>query len=795
MKPSFPEEKLRLETPPERLKVAINKCPLIIGIGPSAWPRLVPAFYFPAYKIISFHDCSDNQLVESLGIEVFSLKANQPEVEVPTVTPGQILDLPLTRKFLESQNKPFVFLVYKSSYKLEKVCQENGWRFIGNHKQLMETYENKKNFKEILKKVGLEPIPGENLPIEQLTEARFRQYQEKLGQKKLVLQLAEMTYGGGLGTLFLDNQRDLAAFHERVADLRKKLEGKKKKIETVNVAPFLKANSASISCCATKFGILTGPVQTQLIDINEVGTKIKGRSGNYAGIDWAFLSYPLAIQRQVDKIAQRFGEYLYQNGYKGIFGLDLLVEEKGKVWPVECNPRETDAFPLISFLEMEKGGIPMEVFHILEFLGIPYEIDFDKINQTYKQAFSASQIIIHNRLDQEVICRGEVRAGIYQVKNGQLGPVRPGVATFHLKGEDEFLITEGVLEAKAQVYQVGGRIFRLIKKGKMVSKNGDLTEEMKKNVELIYKNLKLTPVEIGLKENHGLKILFTDKLITAQKDSNLVKADIVNVISPLKDGFWRPLKIAWRKKLTAAPVISQIRSKKARKQIREDKEKLGQLGIKIETFSQIDRNLFEEWLTLYKKIIASKEKGEILVKEDWLEKKEKRGKKVGGIFAFRNGKMIGGDLFFKVGNFLCVGYGVAERIPNLRGGLGLLLDYSSLVYAQKQGYDQISFGQDTNFYGFDLSSGLLLYKTKLGFSPFPATRTYWVTTYFLNFEKFKDSLMFFGGGKEKLKLYVLVRSRQEKPEIYLPEGIEESQVFSQEEILCRHKEVFKNDEE
>jgi hypothetical protein len=784
-------EKLKLKRLPEGLQKAVEECPLIIGVGPSAWPRMILGFYFPQCKIITFYDCQDNDLVRDFGIEIFSLQEKQPELELVTVTPGQILDTQLVKDFLTSQTKPFVFFVYKSSYKLEKVCQENDWKVVSNKKDLMEFYENKRIFKEVLREVGIEPIPGDNLPVEDLTKERLLHYQRKFGQKKLALQLAEMTYGGGVGTLFVNDPCELVFFRQRVAEIKEILKGKKKKIETVNVSPFIQGIPVGIPCCATRYGILSGPVHTQIMDIEEVGTKIKNRSGNYAGIDWDFYRYSEKTQSQASRIAERFGEHMYQKGYRGIFGLDLIVEEKsGKIWPVECNPRETDAFPLISMLWMERDFVPFEVFHTLEHLGIDYKIDFEKVNQAYKQISPVSQIVLHNKTEQEVMVRNPLKAGIYRLEGGKLKYLRPGFLLFDLKTEDEFLFAEWLPKASGRVYPPSGRIVRLIKRGGMLEKQDELKEELREVIESAYKEMKLLPVETGLKDQRGLKILFADKLLAAKKSPDLPQADVVNVISKIKGGFWRPLKVAWRKKLTDEPIISQIRSKRARKQIKSDEKRLADLRVEIKAYSQIDKGIFAQWLALYRKIISQKEKGELIVKEDWLERKEKAGKQVGAVLAYRSGKLIGGNLFFGVRERLCVGYGVAEKIPELVGGLGLLLDYYFLRSAQEKGYKEISFGQDTNLYGFDLSPGLLFYKAKLGFSPVPANKTYWVTTFFRSFKKLGEPVMFFGGSEEKLILNIIYKKPPQEVVVYLPERISTSQVFEGEAVVRQHRQIL-----
>src|SRR3989304_2365835 len=230
----------------------VKGCPLIIGVGPSAWPRIITSFYFPKFKIICYTNCQDNQFIRDSGVEIFSLRQEDPSLEIAPVTPGKILNTQGAKKFLASQKQPFVLLVYKSVGSLEKVCRDNSWKFIGNSKEIREKFEDKKIFKEILRKIGTTVIPGENIPIGMLNIDKLVKYQKMFGQKNLVLQIAEATWGGGSGTLFVNDAKDLSKFFQRVEELKKSLEGKKKKIKSVNIAPFIEGTSASIACSVPK---------------------------------------------------------------------------------------------------------------------------------------------------------------------------------------------------------------------------------------------------------------------------------------------------------------------------------------------------------------------------------------------------------------------------------------------------------------------------------------------------------------------------------------------------------------
>jgi hypothetical protein len=497
------------------------------------------------------------------------------------------------------------------------------------------------------------------------------------------------------------------------------------------------------------------------VDIDEVGAKLENRSGVFAGHDWAYRHYSESIQKQAGEIAQKFGGYLYRNGFKGIFGLDLIVDRSGKVWPVECNPRETDAFPLICMLQMDSGAVPMQVFHNLEHLGIDYQIDFEKVDKSYKKNYRAAQILLYNKLDKNAVDRAVVTAGVYEIKNGKPKYLREGFLFSDLKKDNEFLYTEDIPQHAGNPYIPHERIVRVITKGGILDRGGGVKPDVKKAIDWVYGQLKLIPVESGLKKEEGLKILYSNRMVDAVSHKKLPQADVVNLVRGYSSGFRRPVSVAWRKKIDGSSVIGQIPPRRARKHISSDLKKIKSLGITIESYPEISPRQFNSWLGLYRKIIGAKKEGSILINSDWLNKKRKAGRRVGAVLAYQKGRLIGGDLFFelKKQKVLSVGYGVAQEVPALAGSLTLLIDYHFLTYAQSKGYKEVSFGQDGNLYGFGLSTGLIAYKLKLGFQPQAANKSYFVSSYFRNFDKCGRDCAFFSKENGCLDLVIISDDR------------------------------------
>lgn len=779
---------------PDSIEKAISKAPLLIGLGPTAWPRIINPYYFPKFRMLVSNDSQDNEYIRQEGFSVYSQKQVDKYIKISPITPGNIVTTDLAKKYLSKINEPFKFIVYKSMGKFENICRENGWEFVGNKREIRDKYENKKYFKELLRELGVRTIPGDNYKIEDLTFEVIRDYFKKYNCHKVVLQIAEATWGGGTGTFFIETEGDYNTYQKRTVELFEKLKDTEKRIETVNVAPFIEGISSSVPCCATKHGTLVGSIQTQLVDVPEVGAKLTSRSGVYSGHDWVVNKFSEKSQNQANEIAKKFGDFIYKEGYKGIFGLDLIVDKNGEVWPVECNPRETDAFPVILMLQMEKGAIPFQVFHNLEHLDIPYNIDFEEINKTYKNKYVASQLLIYNKSTKTTVDRKVIKAGVYKFNGETIEFLREGFATWHLENEGEFMITEDVNKTAGNVYDPHERILRLVFKGQMVDKDGNVLPERAEAINKIYEKLGLVEVELGQTKEGGLNVLTAKRIKNVLKTEDLVsKVDIVNTLVNQREGIRRPLKIAWRMKLdTTKGAIDQIKSKKTKEQIKYDLGKLDELGIKVNIVKSLGQKEYKEWLNLYTQFLNDRFETTPKVDINWLREKESKDIKVGAVMAYREGKLIGGEVFTENANKLSIGYGFSERIEKLRGDLMLLMDFKFIEYALSLEVSEISFGQDTNLYGTDLSTGLIMYKSKIGFSPIPANKTIWVNTFVVNKENIKKDLMFFAGDGSIIDSLVVFKDNNDEIDYsaYQSQNIKNTKVFKLDEFLEKDRNIL-----
>jgi hypothetical protein len=147
-----------------------------------------------------------------------------------------------------------------------------------------------------------------------------------------------------------------------------------------------------------------------------------------------------------------------------MLGIDFLVnKEKNFVYPVECNPRFTGAFPMLSQLHICNNLIPMDVFHILEFLDFPYDMNPDTLNLGYAKAIRGSHMILFSLSGKITGGKSLPGAGLYELdpRTGSINFVK-GTSDYQgLQNDRQFIIVDGPPDAEGAVAALGDPLHRL----------------------------------------------------------------------------------------------------------------------------------------------------------------------------------------------------------------------------------------------------------------------------------------------------------------------------------------------
>jgi hypothetical protein len=176
----------------------------------------------------------------------------------------------------------------------------------------------------------------------------------------------------------------------------------------------------------------------------------------YCGNDFGAIQQICSGDKSRDLISEivrcttAIGKWLAANGWRGIFGIDMILGHDGNLYPIDTNPRLQGSTQLLTESCLHSNMVPITFLHTLEFFGIP--ISARLLERTKTEAYkrtSGSLLVIHSKMKKNSIVSGNVKAGVYIFEDNTLIFKRIGYCLFDCRDdlhEKEFLLTSGVPE-------------------------------------------------------------------------------------------------------------------------------------------------------------------------------------------------------------------------------------------------------------------------------------------------------------------------------------------------------------
>jgi len=233
--------------------------------------------------------------------------------------------------------------------------------------------------------------------------AALRKAARELGPD-LVVQSA---YGdSGHTTYFISTERDWKRHADQIIG-----QGE------VKIMKRIRCRQAAIEACATRAGTIVGPLMTEIVGFRELTPYRGGWAGNEIFAD----AFTPELRSAARVMTRRFGEQLHEEGYRGYFELDFLIDQDtGEMWLGELNPRVTGASSMTNHAAFAHADAPLFLFHLLEFSGVDFDLDVAALNHRWADADNVddwSQLIIKHTEDCVDIVTEAPESGIWRLND------------------------------------------------------------------------------------------------------------------------------------------------------------------------------------------------------------------------------------------------------------------------------------------------------------------------------------------------------------------------------------------
>ncbi len=280
-----------------------------------------------------------------------------------------------TKKFIakHSTSEPNI-VVFKNTRRIETLCKENEWNLLNPSATLANIIEQKISQVEWLEKGDLKKYLPEN-SIHLCKDIEWK-------NKSFVLQF-NLAHTGS-GTFFITNEEQLeeikATFPDRPARVMNFISG-----------PVLTSNNV-----VGNNNTLVGNISYQITGLPPFTDQPFATIGN----DWVLPHTLLSTEQkeQYKKIVTEVAEKMRADGWRGLFGTDIILDETtGKLYLLEINARQPASTTFESQLQ-SKFQIPDSIFPITTFEAhLAALLHFDIHKNSLIELTDGGQVILRNQ--------------------------------------------------------------------------------------------------------------------------------------------------------------------------------------------------------------------------------------------------------------------------------------------------------------------------------------------------------------------------------------------------------------
>jgi hypothetical protein len=142
-----------------------------------------------------------------------------------------------------------------------------------------------------------------------------------------------------------------------------------------------------------------------------------------------------------------------------VFCLDFLLDtDDGTVYLGEINPRISGASPLTNLITSRYGGVPLFLFHLLEFADVEWEVDIEAVQARWEDFDHWTQLVLKQVSDEVELVTRAPASGLWRMaEDGTIRFLRPETDWHNVGGHDEafYLRVHGVGEYRYPGADIG----------------------------------------------------------------------------------------------------------------------------------------------------------------------------------------------------------------------------------------------------------------------------------------------------------------------------------------------------
>lgn len=239
-----------------------------------------------------------------------------------------------TRELLEKAmlKKGSNVIIFKNTRGMERIADENNWILLNPPASLSSIIEEK------ISQVAWLGALGVFLPPHSISPCGDLLWQGK----EYIVQFNHAH--SGEGTMLIKSQRDVDTLKQKFPN------------RPVRVTQFVEGPIFTINGVVHSSGVMISSPSYQITGITPFTENMFTTIGN----DWGIANIMLSVKqkKQLDSMARQVGEKMKIEGWKGLFGIDVVLEEStGNIYLIEINARQPASTTYESQLQQNNNTV------------------------------------------------------------------------------------------------------------------------------------------------------------------------------------------------------------------------------------------------------------------------------------------------------------------------------------------------------------------------------------------------------------------------------------------------------
>jgi hypothetical protein len=434
--------------------------------------------WIKGFKFICYIECFDGD-----HPNVFSPQEEAPHEQFEGIEDinNYLLEHKEVIEYIESRRKgkeksKAMFLMFDE--RTEKLAKQRGLEVCFPPAKMRSFMDNKVNTNRIAERAGVPCVPYV------LTKVRNYKHLGKVAAKLGTDLVIQTPFGdSGHTTFFISNEAEFDKHKDEIVAEKE-----------VKVMKRINCKGSAIEACVTQHGTVVAPLMTELVGFKELTPYKGGWCGNEI--------YPDAFNRKLRKKAsdytRQFGDQLREEGYKGYFELDFLIDQdNGEIYLGELNPRITGASSITNHALFALADMPLFLFHLLEWMDQPYTLNTNVINRRWNKpenCDSWGQLILKHTNDDVRLVTKAPRSGIWRMSDdGKLTFNRMDTHRRAVETEAEAFFLR--ITRKGDYLYEGADVGILVMRGRLMTDDGQLSERARAWIDAVHGMYKSAPLE------------------------------------------------------------------------------------------------------------------------------------------------------------------------------------------------------------------------------------------------------------------------------------------------------------